>query len=80
MYLTGWVTSASSESVFSAAGNTVTNKRNNRLSTENGHNLVFLNRCHGVGWSLERNDAIGEMDKQEIYSFPSDDGLKISLL
>ena len=31
-----------------------------------GGNTVVLQRCHGVGWSLEKNDAVGVMDKEEI--------------
>ena len=61
--------SASSESVFSAVGNAITNKRNT-LSAENAQKLVFLHGCHGVGWSLDKSDAVGELDKQAIISRP----------
>lgn len=64
-YLVVVATYASSASDVSAAGNTATNKRK-ILSAENVYNIVFLSECHGVEWSLENNDAVGEIDKQEV--------------
>ncbi|CAM9934767.1 unnamed protein product, partial [Sphacelaria rigidula] len=50
IYLAVPASSGSSERVFSAAGNIVTNKRN-RLGAESVKNLVFLHGCHGVAWN-----------------------------
>lgn len=29
------------------------------------HQQVFLHGCHVVGWNLYKNDAVGEMNKQD---------------
>ncbi|CAN0286628.1 unnamed protein product [Scytosiphon promiscuus] len=51
VYLAVPASSATSERVFSAAGNIVTKKRN-RLCPESVNNLVFLHGCHGVAWNM----------------------------